>query len=214
MVQAQDADQALAGWQRTAPVQRQAPVEALEWERRLRPADRFGPPPVAERSSALLAAAREGQWARVARLAADAEVNVNVRDERSGQVLVLAARAGQDVLVRQLLARGAAIDALGEDGFTALGAAAFAGARSTVRLLLRAGADPARWGRNGQTALHLASVCGHVPVIDEFIAQRVSLELLNAQRESALDVAAAAQQLQAMDRLLQAGADTRFAGLR
>jgi ankyrin repeat protein len=51
-------------------------------------------------------------------------------------------------------------------------------------------------------------------VVDEFLRAKVPVDLLNRQRETPLDVAASAGQLEAMDRLIQAGADTRLAGQR
>jgi len=128
--------------------------------------------------------------------------------------LVAAARAGQDERVRELLRRGAEVDGLDEQGFTALGAAAWAGRRSTVRVLVRAGADARRLGASGQTALHLAAIAGQVAVIDELLRLKVDVELLNRQNESALDAAAAIGQQDAMTPLLAAGADTQRAGQR
>lgn len=179
---AQDADTALAALAKPRPsaTLRTAPPDALEWERRLRSANSFGP-----------ARAR----------AIDAE-------------LAVAARAGQDERVRELLRRGGDPDLVGDDGFTALGAAAFSGRRSTVRLLLLAGADVRRLGASGQTALHLACIAGRVEVLQEFLRLDVDIELLNRQGESALDLAAVAGRQDVMEQLLQAGADARRAGRR
>jgi hypothetical protein len=197
---------------RNRPASTQA--EALEWERRLRPPERYGPPPLRPADAALLAAARAAQWAEVAQLLKSGQAAANARDATGGHALVVAARAGQDDLVRELLGRGAEIDRVGEDGFTALGAAAFGGRRSTVRLLVLAGADVERWGATGQTALHLASLAGQMGVLEELLRLHVNVELLNRQRESALDVAAAAGQQDAMGHLIMAGADAQLAGQR
>jgi hypothetical protein len=212
---AQDDDRALAGFQRaTAPQVRTAPVDALEWERRLRAADRLGPPPQRPPDVALLAAARAGRWEEALSLLRTGGAHPDARDVVGANALVLAARAGQNELVGELIRRGADIDRTGEDGFTALGAAAFAGHPATVRRLLQAGADPARWGASGQGALHLASAAGRLAVLDELLRQKVDIELLNRQRESALDVAAGAGQIEAMGLLLKAGADQQRAGRR
>lgn len=212
---AHDDDRALAPFARPWPAAtRGQAVDALEWERRLRPPDRFGPAPLRAADTALFAAARQGLWPEVLRLVKTGQAHANPRDAQAGHVLVMAARAGQDELVRELVRRGAELDRVGDDGHTALGAAAFAGRRSTVRLLLLAGADPARFGSSGQTALHLASFAGQTDVLNEMLRLGVDVELLNRQRESALDVAAGVGQLDAMARLIESGADSTRAGRR
>lgn len=216
---ADDGDRALQGLAAPPlPAPRTAPPTALEWSRRLQAPGSFGPPPLREVDAALLAAARQARWAEVLRLVRSGQdgerANVQARDEAGAHVLVMAARAGQDELLRELLARGAEIDRVGDDGFSALGAAAFAGRRSTVRLLLRAGADAQRWGASGQTALHLAALAGRIDTLDELLRLKVDIETLNRQRESALDVAAAAGQQASMERLIQGGADGLMAGRR
>lgn len=197
---------------------RGAPVLRLEWERRLRPADRLGPTPQRPQDQALLTAARSGQWDTVLALlqpgAASAPAHGNTADEVGGHALVLAAAACQVAVVRALLQQGADIERRSDTGFTALGAAAFHGHLACVRLLLRAGADPGRLGATGQTALHLASASGQVAVLDALLRAGVPIDLLNAQRETALDVAGAANQSAAMDLLIQGGADLTMAGRR
>lgn len=202
-----------------AGLDRAEPVPRLEWDRRLRPADRLGPVPLRPADLALLAAARAGRWAEVLALLTPADrampaAHGNAADAAGGHALVLAAAAGQDAVLRALLQRGADIERRGDNGFTALGAAAFWGHRSAVRLLLRAGADPTRLGATGQTALHLASTAGHADVVGALLQAGVPTDLLNAQRETALDLAAAANQSVVMDLLIQGGADLLMAGRR
>lgn len=212
---ADDGDRALASFARPAPAApRGLAVDRLEWEQRLRAPDRFGPPQLREADRALLAAARAGGWAEALELVKSGRANPNTRDAAGGHALVLAARAGQDELLRELIRRGAELDRVGDDGFTALGAAAFAGRRSSVRLLVRAGADATRWGATGQAPLHLAAMVGQLGVIDELLRLKVDIEVLNRQRESALDVASGAGQEDSLGRLLDAGADPLLAGQR
>ena len=212
---AQDDDRALSAFARPAvAAPRGVALQREQWESRLRSPDRFGPPVLREADAALLTATRAGRWDEALQLLKSGKAGANAQDETHGNALVLAARAGQDELVRELLKHGADTSRVGEDGFTPLGAAAFAGQRSTVRLLLRAGVDAARWGATGQTALHLASVAGQVDVLDEFLRAHVDIEMLNRQRESALDLAAAAGQQDAMGWLIKAGADLQAAGRR
>jgi ankyrin repeat protein len=213
---ADDGDPALGALRRPAApaaATRRGPPAAPEWERALRGADRLGPTPLRDLDLRLLAALRQGRWDESLALVRQGGA-VNARDERGGAPLVLAAAAGQEVLLRELLQRGADPDLVGEGGFTALTAAAFAGRRGSVALLLRAGADPARWATSGQTALHLAALAGRIDVIEEMLKRGVNLELLNRARESALDVAAAAERQDTMDRLIDAGADLQRAGRR
>jgi hypothetical protein len=217
---AEDEDRLLAAFTRPAAplaagaVARPAAPDAIEWERRLRPPDRFGPAVLREDDAALLAAVRAERWSEALQLLKSGRAAANARDDLGGHALVPAARAGQEDLVRELLKRGADIDRSSDDGYTALGAAAFAGRRSTVRLLLRAGADPERWGATGQGPLHLACLAGQLEVLEELLRARVDIETLNRQHESALDVAAGAGQQEAMGRLIAAGADTARAGQR
>ncbi len=225
-VWAEDEDRALASVSRPAAAAASAPplrpvgqplsrqAERLDWQRRHDSPAHWSRAPWTPADAALLAAARQGRWPEVAALLKPVDAPVNPRDAQGDHLLALAARAGQDEIVRGLLQRGADIDRMGGDGFTALGAAAFAGQRSTVRLLLRLGADPAVHGAGGQPALHLAAAAGQLDVVDEFVRQRVDLELLNKQRETALDLAATKGQQDVMDRLMKAGADLSRAGQR
>ena len=194
------------------PLSREA--ERQDWLRRQDTPALWPAAPLRAADAVLLDSARRGLWTQVATNLKQGMASANPRDLPGQHLLALAARAGQDEIVRMLLLRGADIDRVGSDGFTALGAAAFAGQRSTVRLLLRRGADPAVRGAGGQTALHLAAVAGQIDVVDEFLLQRTDLELLNGQRESALDLAAAQGQLEVMDRLMKSGADLLLAGRR
>jgi ankyrin repeat protein len=208
-------DRALLPFARpAAAAPRAAPVDSLEWEHRLRAPDRFGPPWLRPSDATFLAAARAQRWPEALRLLKAGQASPNARDEALGNALVLSARAGQEELVRELIKRGADIDRVGEDGFTALGGAAFAGHRSVVRLLVLAGADVERLGASGQTALHLAGLAGQLDVVDELLRLKVPLELLNRLHETALDVAAAAGQQEVMSRLIEAGADLTQAGRR
>ena len=212
---AESDDRALAGFARAVPAApRGQAVEPREWEQRLRAPERFGPPHLREADRALLAAARAGRWAEALELVKSERAHPNARDAAGGHVLVHAARAGQDDLLRELIKRGADLDRIGEDGFTALGAAAFAGRRSSVRLLVRAGADATRWSASGQAPLHLAALAGQLGVIDEMLRLKVDIEGLNRQRESALDVAGGVGQQDSLGRLLEAGADPLLAGRR
>jgi uncharacterized protein len=224
---AEEDDRLLSSFARpAASAPRGQPLLPQEWDRRLpiaecfgreqhaRMSGCFGPPVLREADAALLAAARQSQWARVLELLKSGKAGANAQDDVDGNALVLAARAGQEAVARELLRRGANTERLGDDGFTPLGAAAFAGHRGMVRMLLRAGADPTRWGASGQTALHLAAVAGRTGTLQALLQSGVDIETLNRQRETALDVAATASQYATMDALIQGGANQQLAGKR
>lgn len=191
---------------------RGAPVAPEEWERLARAADGFGPPVLGERERRFLAAARAGRWAEVATALDQPMLNVNARDARGGSVLALAARAGQDSLVRKLVARGADLERMADDGFTALGAAAFFGHRSTLRLLLDVGADRMRPGASGQPPLHLAAMAARDAIVKDLLARGVAPASLNRARETALELAAERGHLDTMQLFLDAGVDPANAG--
>jgi uncharacterized protein len=218
-VHASEPDRALQPLQPpAAAAPRGAPVLRQEWAQRGRPADRFGPLPLRPQDAALLAAARTGRWAEARALlqpeGGALPAHADASDDSGASALVLAAAAGEQALLRALLARGADIERRGDNGFTPLGAAAFHGQLGALRLLLRAGADPARPGATGHTALHLAAIAGQTAAVTELLRAGVPIDLLNAQRETALDVAGAAGQATVMDLLIQGGADLIMAGRR
>ena len=224
--QAEEEDRLLSSFARPAPARpRSQPVPQAEWDRRLpiatcfdvdktgRDSGCFGPPVLRAGDAAMLAAARDSRWTEVLELLQSGRAGANAQDAIQGNALVLAARAGREDVLRELLRRGANTERLGEGGFTPLGAAAFAGQRGAVRLLLRAGADTERRGATGQTALHLASIAGRTEVLQILLA-KVDVDILNSRRETALDVAASANQQAAMDLLIQGGANLQQAGRR
>lgn len=202
-----------AGFQRAAVDPRGGPVDALVWEALHRAPDRFGPPFLREVDAALLAAVQQRDWAQALQRVKQG-ASVLAQGPLGGNVLVAAAKAGQDELVRDWIRRGADLDRRDTDGFTPLGAAAFQGHPATVRLLLRAGADPLRQGSTGQPPFHLACIAGRTEVVAQFLSQGIDPEALNRDRENTLDVAAANGQSEVVAQLLAAGVDARRAGRR
>jgi hypothetical protein len=125
---------------------------------------------------------------------------------RPADLAMLAAlRAGRWAEASRQLKAGAAVNAHDEAGSHPLALAAAAGP---------AGADPAAWGYNGHPPLHLAALAGHADLVEEFLRLGSPIELLNRARETALDVAASANQDGAMDLLIRGGADMTKAGRR
>ena len=120
--------------------------------------------------------------------------------------LAMAAGAGQLELARELIKRGADLDAVSGDGFTALGRAAFRGDAVLVKALLKAGAGANALGASGQAPVHLASLAG----------RQASVRLLwpvsdprqpNAQGRHAFAEAAFHGQLAVMAQLAELGFD-------
>lgn len=210
IAQAQDLPQEWAGF--ASPAQRPAGersvVTPVQWRRVEQSAAGFAPRVPNEAERTLLASARAGRWLEVQQMLKPKEsvdeIDADVRDETGGSVLVPAARAGQDDILRELIKRGADLDRRGEDGQTALGAAAVAGRPLTVRLLLEAGADPARRGASGYDALHLACIHGRLSVIDELLRWGVDLQARARSGEQAEDLAARWHRDDVMDRLVRA----------
>lgn len=89
---------------------------------------------------------------------------------RTDPPLVTAARNGELAVVQRLLADGAAADAIGRDGITALHAATFAADVAIVDALLAAGADPDAADDDGATALHIAATFGLEPIARALLA--------------------------------------------
>jgi hypothetical protein len=102
----------------------------------------------------------EGKWAAAIKYLKDADPRVDMADEAGSTPLTLAVRGGDLPLVRELIRRGAPLDATGQGGFTPLGLAAFLGDDLMMRELLRQGANLDAHGATGQDAMHLACAGG------------------------------------------------------
>ncbi len=98
-------------------------------------------------------------------------VNVDAPRSDGKTLLILAARASDVILVRDLLAAGAHVDATTDNGGTALMFAAIGGDIETQKALLDAGADVNAIGGFDWTALLVASVKGHVPAVRQLLAR-------------------------------------------
>src|SRR5262245_20825470 len=84
--------------------------------------------------------------------------------------LVRESTRGDIARVREILERGAAVNRLHNDGFTALMRAGYYGHAQLVKLLLASGADPNHPGRDGAGALFWASVRGHEAIVELLLA--------------------------------------------
>lgn len=177
----------------------------LQWARLTPDATRMEPVLAQGADARLIQAVTRKQWALALKLLKDEGASANPVDEVGTSPLALAAGAGQEELVRELLLRGANPNVVGADGFTPLGAAAKAGQVGVVQALLKAGARRDDPGVTGQSPLHLACATGQLTVIDALLRAGADPALTNTHGQHGLDVAAYHGQAAAMLRLVAAG---------
>jgi len=168
-VHAEDEDRALSAFLRPRALPRGAAVDAIEWERRLRPADSLGPPPPRASDIALVPAARAGQDELVRELVKHGADLDRIGDD-GFTALGAAAFAGRRSTVRLLLRAGADVQRHGASGQTALHLAALAGQPDTLDELLRAGVDIELLNRQRESALDVAAAFGSEAVMDRLLA--------------------------------------------
>ena len=97
-------------------------------------------------------------------------VDVDAQRADGKTLLILAAKASDVVLVRDLIAAGADVNAITGNGGTALMFAAIRGDVETQKALIDAGADVNAVGGFDWTALLVASVKGHVPAVRQLLS--------------------------------------------
>jgi ankyrin repeat protein len=116
------------------------------------------------------------------------------RDDEGNTILILAARWGDRVLVREALGRGAEVNAANGGGRTPLYAACLHMPRDDaelVRLLLNAGANPDIHVKPAdETPLIVAARRGFPSTVDALLAARASVDLKDWAGRTALIVAA------------------------
>ncbi len=109
-------------------------------------------------------------------------------DQLRGELLNAVA-AGNNVLVRSLLAQGADVSAHYANGTTALMTASFNGYADIVTALLSYGADVNAPDTNGETALMLASGNDHATIVKILLAHGANINAENNNGVSALMIA-------------------------
>ena len=124
-------------------------------------------------------------------------------DER----LLKAAVAGDELLVKSLLALGADPNACDIGGRTPLHSAGLSGSVEVVRALLAAGAAPGVADQYGKTPIHEASHHGHVEIIQALLAAGADLEKADEDGWTVLHWAVLNGNAEAVEALLSAGAD-------
>jgi len=108
-------------------------------------------------SPALIKALQEQSYKSAQVLAAHPQTRVDLRNARDESPLMLAALRGQEALVVQLTARGAAVN---KSGWTPLHYAATGGHTRVCAFLIGAGADVNAESPNGTTPLMMAAMYG------------------------------------------------------
>jgi len=129
--------------------------------------------------------------------------------------LLVASQNGHLEVVRELLARGAAVDAADNRGFTPLYIASREGHVEVVRELLARGAAADTTNSKGFTPLYTASELGHVEVVRELLAQGAAVGTATKKGWTPLLTASQEGHVEVVRELLARGAaaDTKSAEL-
>ncbi|HUO82205.1 MAG TPA: ankyrin repeat domain-containing protein [Gammaproteobacteria bacterium] len=185
----------------------EAAAVALERVRELQSA---GPaaevPSDAERGSALLRAARNGDLIGIAQQV-DAGAALDGRDARGKTPLMWAAELGHLRAARQLEGLGADVNLAASSGDTALMYAARSGHAETVRFLLNNGAQVGAANTLGWTALLYAAGSGHDAVVRELLDGGADVDASSEDGRAPLMAAARNGNVAVVGRLVDAGAD-------
>ena len=121
-----------------------------------------------------------------------------------------AARKGDAETIREMIRRGAKLDARDDHDDTALTWVAVEGKAEVARILLEAGANPDLRQYEGATALMLAADRGHLDVVKALVDAKADMNLKHpTEYISALDFAARAGHKQIVDFLDASGASWR-----
>lgn len=136
--------------------------------------------------SALTLAVREGSDRVIEVLLKSPQTDINARNYAGETALMLAALKGQLDLVRQLIARGAAVQ---QDGWNPLHYAATGPEPQVIDLLLERGATLEARSPNGTTALMMAARYGSEQSVTLLLAHQASTETRNDRGMNAADFA-------------------------
>jgi len=141
------------------------------------------------------------------RLAKEREVEI-AKSPPSDAEFRDAAMRGDKVVVSDMIERNVDVDAVDENGRTALQLAAFDGFDEVVQVLLKNGADPRRIDGMGRTALMFASTGPHVKAVDLLLQANSPIDAVDKDEQfTAIMFAAAEGQLEVVESLLRAGAN-------
>jgi ankyrin repeat protein len=118
-------------------------------------------------------------------------VDARCAEHGSATLLMTAACAGQEAMVRMLLQRGASVNLQNSDGVTALMGAAFKGHTTVVQALLDAKSDASLQTNNGNTALMCAEHSMHTATA-QLLRQHATPQTAEAEGRAATSAAHAA----------------------
>ena len=135
---------------------------------------------------ALVKALQDQSFRAAQALLQSPQIQANARNNRDETALMLAALRGQDALVLDLVARGAAIN---KAGWTPLHYAATGGHLRMSAFLLGAGAEVNAESPNGTTPLMMAAMYGNSAVVKLMLESGAEAYPRNDQGLSALDFA-------------------------
>lgn len=128
-----------------------------------------------------------GQHGEIFRLLVEKGADLEMRTERAGPLITIAAEGGSTELLGFLLERGADIDATQRHGQTALMLAVQNGHPDAVGFLLERGADPDIQEGSGWSALMFAAMQGDLASVNHLIAGGCDVHLRTTEGESPLD---------------------------
>ena len=157
----------------------------------------------------LIYAAQRGHIQEVRKMLNDYGYDANATDENGITVLISVAGsiACTPEIIRELLAHGADINAISNNGFTALKVAAMWGKVKNVQELLFYGADVnARRNENDFTALMRAVETNQAEVVFHLINNGADCNIVNTAGHSALQLAIKNKNIVIEQMLIDAGA--------
>jgi hypothetical protein len=132
-----------------------------------------------------------------------------VIDDLSETPLIAAAKAGDELAVKTLLAgapHNADTAARSRSGGTALTYAAGVGCAGVVRQLLVAGADVGAATSSGATALHAATFGGHVAAVEALLEGGARIDARDGRGQTALELALQREDAREVRKLLEQAA--------
>ncbi len=123
-----------------------------------------------------------------------------------------AAEGGCGEAVKELVARGAAVEATDAAGLTPLHVAALSGRGDVLAALLSSGASAAKATPSGRTPLHLAALAGNAEAVKLLVGKGADPDARDAGGRTPLHLAAAGGDGETVAALLAAKADPTVAG--
>jgi hypothetical protein len=146
--------------------------------------------------------------ATIQKLLDDAAINV-ANDEGLTPLHIVAKTGSRNNLLKELIAKGALVDAKKTDGKTPLFIAATMGATKNVETLLAAGADPnvILPGQDNENPMYNACEHGDIPIVKALLAAGANVNIIGPMGYTPLHVAVEEERTKLVKVLLDAGAN-------